>query len=414
MPRRNASATDAAAIIVSTGTPATAQWPDLVELLQALRYVVTPTVWYYTLGDHGAVVGLDAAQRSRTGFNLKTFFCNAWPGKGRPTEHDAVASANRFGSDLYLDFADGLSVALSGSGHGLVGAVTVAKKFPGSPSDIGSYYCAPIEYTVPHHEGMVRFSNTFWRVGPGSMVTSPAGKTTFVPSGVDGATDQAAVVGLWYWLEKQKFMAAFKPWVRGTSAAPQRRTKERTIEHTGTCGICLGNFKMNRGGGLVLHGYERKGYGWLSGECSGVGYPPYEVSDAACKAFADRLERSIADAQRLLEEFKQALATNTLTELPDSRNGRPGNTKYNPPVKPGEPRWEIELRSYPHGLEERIKGLTNLGVMNYRLLRLWELRPLPGEPGHKSITTLLFDQHAKERSGYAAVRLRGKVYPVES
>jgi hypothetical protein len=83
-------------------------------------------------------------------------------------------------------------------------------------------------------------------------------------------------------------------------------------------------------------------------------------------------------------------------------------------VKPGEPRWEIELRNYPRGLEERIRGYGDLIKMNKRLLDLWEPRPLPGEPGHRSVSALLHEQYSKARgAGYHAVKLNGKVYPVE-
>lgn len=397
---RRADALSAAHIIVETDRLDGVAWPDLVELLQILGYSIEPKVWYYTLGEYGEIIGLDASQRGRftTG---RSFFCNVWPSGQKPTVVDAVRA--RYDSPLQANFLAELVTALNIPEHGLIGAViSSAKKFPSSPDNIGSFFCLPIDYTFPHSNGVVRFSNHFWRVGPGSMVTSPSGKTCFVPEGIGGSTDQAVMIGLEQWLEKQRFETAFKHWVKGTEAAKPRLTKERTIEHTGTCSICLGNFKMDRGGRLVLHGYERKGYGWISGRCAGVGYEPYEVSPVACKEYQQRLSARLEQLQQELEKFEQGLAAGTLTSLPDSRGKY--DSKYSGKFVPrGDPRWDLELRNYPLDLAARVEGYRSLLSSNQRMLELWKPRPLPGQEGYVMVSSLLLSERSSAKTAADAV-----------
>lgn len=73
---------------------------------------------------------------------------------------------------------------------------------------------------------------------------------------------------------------------RKPSTTP-RKTEERTIENTGTCGCCGKNVKLS-GGKLVAHGYTIK-YGFQSGNCFGVGYEPVEVSNKAIVAYLEVL-----------------------------------------------------------------------------------------------------------------------------
>lgn len=62
---------------------------------------------------------------------------------------------------------------------------------------------------------------------------------------------------------------------RKPSTTP-RKTKERTIENTGTCPCCHRNIKLD-GGKIVHHGFEIS-HGYRNGTCPGVGFKPWEVS----------------------------------------------------------------------------------------------------------------------------------------
>ena len=68
--------------------------------------------------------------------------------------------------------------------------------------------------------------------------------------------------------------------------------KLRTIENTGTCGICGNNVKMTRAGRLVDHGFNLK-YKFRSGNCFGTGYPPIEVSNEAPKKYINMLNNAV-------------------------------------------------------------------------------------------------------------------------
>ena len=85
-----------------------------------------------------------------------------------------------------------------------------------------------------------------------------------------------------------EMLVAVKPFiVKGRKPAENPSENARTIDHTGTCGCCNRNIKMNAGSQMWDHGYEIEGrgrgmhggYGYkVGGSCFGVGYEPIEVS----------------------------------------------------------------------------------------------------------------------------------------
>jgi len=64
---------------------------------------------------------------------------------------------------------------------------------------------------------------------------------------------------------------------------------KKTTERRFTCPCCFGEYKIGENpkspsfGGLVNHGYERPGYGYIVGGCVGVDMQPYEVSCAGTR-----------------------------------------------------------------------------------------------------------------------------------
>lgn len=87
-----------------------------------------------------------------------------------------------------------------------------------------------------------------------------------------------------------------------------RKTPERTLENTGTCGICGHNVKMNNGK-LVAHGFTLT-WGSRNGNCFGVGYEPHEVSKKAVVAFLQDLTVELAR----IERAQLTLDNNVLSE----------------------------------------------------------------------------------------------------
>ena len=107
--------------------------------------------------------------------------------------------------------------------------------------------------------------------------------------------------------------AAVKPLVvKGRRPGETPNLNPRTLEHTGTCGCCNRNIKLNGAGRIWDHGYEiegrgrgmRGGYGYkVGGSCFGVGYPPIEVSDEVWVALLAKMERDLVSLpQRIVNQ----------------------------------------------------------------------------------------------------------------
>jgi len=87
-----------------------------------------------------------------------------------------------------------------------------------------------------------------------------------------------------------------------------RAAKQRTISEkaargeinttTGECQICEGRYKVQRGA-IALHGYERPGFGFITGRCWGAGQLPYEQSCDALHPYLKMLNERMAGIVRL-------------------------------------------------------------------------------------------------------------------
>lgn len=71
-----------------------------------------------------------------------------------------------------------------------------------------------------------------------------------------------------------------------------------------TCSVCGDPHKLSRAKKLVLHGYRRPGYGFIVGNCFGVGYPPWESSPEGAEAWLKYLLGSREGAKKALTEAK--------------------------------------------------------------------------------------------------------------
>lgn len=70
--------------------------------------------------------------------------------------------------------------------------------------------------------------------------------------------------------------------------------------NAGHCAICMGVFKVDSVNGMVNHGYQRPGVGYLIGKCFGVGYLPYELGCQALHGWVIEVGklRKAAEARR--------------------------------------------------------------------------------------------------------------------
>lgn len=78
---------------------------------------------------------------------------------------------------------------------------------------------------------------------------------------------------------------------------------EKIAARDAHCQICERAQAMSAKGTMVLHGYERPGWGFVLGRCYGVGYLPWEVSCDRLGEWIDQLRNILQSNQRLLAEI---------------------------------------------------------------------------------------------------------------
>lgn len=145
----------------------------------------------------------------------------------------------------------------------------------------------------------------------------------------------------------------------------------RSIQNTGTCGACESNVKRDGRGRMVHHGYERPGYGYIVGDCVGVGLLPFELSPEG----AVEVEKIMASRLRGQKEGLANLVGGRVTRFTD-RRGRPPNEKEIV-IEPGHPEWDYRLRSAIANTEATIKHIERDLARVQQRIRGWKCAPLP-------------------------------------
>lgn len=80
--------------------------------------------------------------------------------------------------------------------------------------------------------------------------------------------------------------------------------------YAGTCQVCFAQqvTKVTSASGgqhvLVLHGYNRPGYGYIVGNCAGHGYEPFELSCERTKSFREALLVQIKNLSERIEALR--------------------------------------------------------------------------------------------------------------
>lgn len=148
--------------------------------------------------------------------------------------------------------------------------------------------------------------------------------------------------------------------------------------YLGTCPVCYREQKL-RAGLMVLHGYTRPGYGYVQGNCFGVGWAPFEVSPDGTIAYVERVLQPMLERQEL---FLQNLRNGTITVLhvpdyskPPSRFGR--ETKKITPADGHAFRSEVLSRI--SSTESLIRQLTRDIAERTEKVRGWKAAPIRTE-----------------------------------
>jgi len=123
-------------------------------------------------------------------------------------------------------------------------------------------------------------------------------------------------------------VVAVKPLVvKGRKPAENPSMFARTIDHTGTCGCCNRNIKMNDSGKMWDHGYtiDGRGHGYGNSykngnSCFGVGYEPIEVSPKVWQDMLVRMERNLASLPEMIKTGEAWMHANKRPDDPSFRD----------------------------------------------------------------------------------------------
>lgn len=143
-----------------------------------------------------------------------------------------------------------------------------------------------------------------------------------------------------------------------------RKTPERTLENTGTCGVCGQNVKM-RDGRLVQHGYKVV-WNQFQGNCFGVGHEPVEVSPQVLIDYKAALVSLLQDTQAKLARFEAEERPLTVKRMRKTITLNPGDQGYD------YERGNI-IRSKTRMIEMVQTDITQLG----NRITNWVATPLP-------------------------------------
>jgi len=142
----------------------------------------------------------------------------------------------------------------------------------------------------------------------------------------------------------------------------------RSLQHTGTCGACEGNVKRDARGRMVHHGYQRPGFGYIVGDCLGVGTVPWELSPEGKK----KLVGALVHLHLATQDSLRRLKSGEVTEFRDTDYR--GKEKV---VVKGDPMFPIRLHDAIRSMEAREKSLARDIEDEQKKLAAWTCQPLP-------------------------------------
>lgn len=151
----------------------------------------------------------------------------------------------------------------------------------------------------------------------------------------------------------------------------------RTRENTGSCPCCFRNIKLKAQSGrehplMVNHGFQRPGWGYIVGNCIGVGWPPFELSPDGTKHL---LKEFLHPRVKKLLEYLRRLKAGEVTELHPFLGS---NIK----VTPDDTNWKRHLENEVGKTERELKWVQEDIKTLEHMVTNWKLEPLP-EPGEE-------------------------------
>jgi len=152
---------------------------------------------------------------------------------------------------------------------------------------------------------------------------------------------------------------------------PRAQTVFDSKHGSGTCPACFQVYKLKPGGSegviLVLHGYQRPGWGSTIGKCPGVGYPPYEYSPEGTIAQVKRLKTILESDRDRMQELR------TTTKDLHWVNPR---TRKSEIMTISQSQWESVRIYLMHQEETEIRSLEKDIPALQKMVDTWKRRPL--------------------------------------
>lgn len=172
------------------------------------------------------------------------------------------------------------------------------------------------------------------------------------------------------WLKKFGFDLVYAASVRLGIDTPEveKKLKDlyvRDLTNTGTCPVCSGNFKRTTDGGLVHHGYQRPGDGYIVGDCFAVGYQPWELSSEGLVDFvAQVLRPNLEQTKDYLERLRSGQIKSFRKDSTTQVGNAAYRTKITVEVTIETNKYEFErmlesaIRETEHAVERKTKQIT--------------------------------------------------------
>jgi hypothetical protein len=164
---------------------------------------------------------------------------------------------------------------------------------------------------------------------------------------------------------------------------PVEKTEEQLHDetfNTGVCAICANRQKLDSKVAMVMHGYQMSEYnhaGYRVGQCFGVGYKPYELSNEANVAFAPVLENHRKATSSAIKMYKTPGKVTEVSVKKDKWEGARRTeiqVTYTPEANPVEFKQEVESRIAR--LENELRYIKADIKTNNAKITGWTLQPL--------------------------------------
>ncbi|AVH85000.1 hypothetical protein RsoM2USA_71 [Ralstonia phage RsoM2USA] len=213
-------------------------------------------------------------------------------------------------------------------------------------------------------------------VVPGMKIISKSGKTFMLH--MNGLRDKSMNNNdLVTWLKEETTFTEEVADHLGVETPEKRKRVERTRENTGTCGICCKEQKLSKQGNLVHHGFTKPGFGYIQGDCFGVGFKPYELSAQACKSYIEVLTRMMNDNKAALRRHQNGEIL-TLSVQTKTYKIIMGHKVYDTKlVNKGTPEFDQAQKIMIAKLQGEIRKLQTHIVFYQERVDNWKLDTLP-------------------------------------